>query len=120
MKILLYDDDSIEKKLLEEALPQIKVTQVKDFEDFLYQIKNYKFDVILLDSVMPVRGELITKTLNEEDVKGAKVFMYSGIDPYFLKEKLDEMKCDVDGIISKTHDFGKLKKNFLELGVVGV
>jgi len=69
-KILVVDDDMINRKLLNVLLKKNGYTDVIEAEDgleALQKIKENKFDIILLDIVMPkMDGIDVLKTLKKE------------------------------------------------------
>ena len=118
--ILIVEDNEIDAKLIQRFLDgePYEIKLVKDGEDALHRIQQQKFDLILLDLLLPGKnGYEICKTLkakeqtrniqivavtNLSDTESKVQGIESGTDDYLIKPvNADELKTRVRALIKK-------------------
>ena len=107
MKILIVDDDSLDRKLLRRSLGVSegsfhKITEVSSVTDGLEAINHQRFDVILLDYRMPeIDGiEMVIEMRSKPKLGGTAIVMISSAeDP---KLALDCIEAGAQDFISKS------------------
>lgn len=134
MKILLVEDERALSESLKEMLSLSKhlVTCAYDGEEGLYKAKEYKYDIILMDIMMPVMdGITATKKIREAGISTPILMLTaksqvddcvtgldSGADDYLTKPfKIKELLARIraltrrSGEVMDTHSFFDIKIN---------
>ena len=83
-KILIIDDDPLNSELMDKILSKIhhEITTANNAKDALKEIRSSKFDLVLLDIIMPdVNGiELLQKIKKNNDYYETPIIMLSALD----------------------------------------
>jgi len=112
VRVLLVDDNQDLTTLLSEFLKEEGICSViaNDPRDGLEKIKSEKYDVILLDTHMPMlSGTDIIQTLEREKIlKNQKIIIFSGADftPIQIEDLLN--KDGIQGHLKKPTNFSQL------------
>ena len=71
LKVLNVDDDMINRKLLTTMLKKVSsnidIVEAEDGQKALEKLKSEKFDIVLLDIIMPVMGGLDVISIMKDD-----------------------------------------------------
>ena len=108
MRILLVEDDNSLAYFIEKGLKEnsFSVDVAKNGEDGFYFASNEKYDLIILDIMLPkMRGDEILRSLREEG---------NNTPVIFLSAK-DSQSCIIDGLNSGADDYIVKPFSFLEL-----
>jgi CheY-like chemotaxis protein len=110
MQILLWDQQSVERELIEEMLVTIgcDVTAVRDKQDCQSKLKDNKYDLVIFDQGLPdldVR-EFVAELARIDPL--IPITMMGTLNMEFYEEKY--VDSEIDFIISKPFDLAQLRK----------
>lgn len=108
MKILLVEDDRDLSSSLSEALSLSKhiVTCAFDGKDGLYKAKEYKYDVIIMDIMMPIMdGVTATKLIREADITTPIIMLTAKSE---VNDRVNGLDAGADDYLSKPFQLKEL------------
>ena len=78
--ILVADDELNVRQLLRRILEKAghRVTEANDGEQVMARLHEKKFDLVIIDVVMPIKGGIETLIDMREDFRGIKIIIISG------------------------------------------
>jgi DNA-binding response OmpR family regulator len=108
MKILIVEDD---KQLAQLLKKQLKLEYAVDIahsaEEAMYHVKEYEYDVIVLDIGLPDKnGVFLCRELREKDVK-ASILMLTG--EFSINKKIESLDSGADDYLVKPFDIKELQ-----------
>ncbi len=107
MKVLLVEDDKKLAKNIEEGLKKqnFRVDVAKDGEEGLYLAKNNKYDVLIIDWMLPkLSGTELIKKLREENIHTPALILTAKSD---IEDKVEGLSI-ADDYLTKPFDFNEL------------
>lgn len=109
MKILLIEDDMSIRNVLKIGLESLNfiVDEFEDGESGFYAAKINKYDIIILDYILPkMTGKEICKEIRELGIH-VPIIMLSSRSSAF--DKVDLLNCGADDYLTKPFSFDELK-----------
>ncbi len=107
MKVLLVEDDKKLAKNIEEGLKKqnFRVDVAEDGEEGLYLAKNNKYDVLIIDWMLPkLSGTELIKKLREENIHTPALILTAKSD---IEDKVEGLSI-ADDYLTKPFDFNEL------------
>jgi len=107
MKVLLVEDDKKLAKTIEEGLKKqnFRVDVAEDGEEGLYLAKNNKYDVMIIDWMLPkLSGIELIKKLREENIFTPALILTAKSD---IEDKVEGLSV-ADDYLTKPFDFNEL------------
>jgi DNA-binding response OmpR family regulator len=107
MKVLLVEDDKKLAKNIEEGLKKqnFRVDVAGDGEEGLYLAKNNKYDVLIIDWMLPkLSGTELIKKLREENIHTPALILTAKSD---IEDKVEGLSI-ADDYLTKPFDFNEL------------